>query len=42
MYIDVTGKLTEWFYMYMAYSVKSKAAYIYMNFRGEEDNTVAR
>jgi len=30
MEIDVTGELTQWFYIYMAYSVKHRSAMIYL------------
>jgi hypothetical protein len=35
---DVTGKLTSWFYVYMGYSIKKRAALIYMKF-GEEEHS---
>lgn len=34
--IDVTGKLTKWFYAYMGYSIKKRIAIIYLKFGDEE------
>jgi hypothetical protein len=34
--VDVTGKLTKWFYTYFGYSIKRRAAMIYLKFGDEE------
>lgn len=36
MEIDVTGELTQWFYVYVAYSVKMRNAMIYMKLGDRE------
>jgi len=36
--IDVTGKLTSWFYTFTAYSVKKRAAMVYLKFGDLEIN----
>lgn len=34
--MDVTGELTQWFYIYMAYSIKSRDAFIYVKLADRE------
>lgn len=36
MEVVVTGELTEWFYIYMAYSIENRAAMIYLRFKNRE------
>lgn len=36
MEVEVTGEITQWFYIYMGYSVNMRAAMIYVKLENRE------